>query len=69
MELGLSDTDAKAIGIDSPKKERLVDLVHRHLGRASVAFVKVVDNPPGIKLETANGAIIVDRDLSKRIDN
>ncbi len=69
MELSISDTDASAIGLDSRVKEQIVDLVHRHLGRVSVADVALVDEPAGITLTTASGTILVDRDLTRRIDN
>lgn len=69
MELSISDKDAQALGLNSSVKERIVGLVHQHLGRASVAFVELVEEPSGIKLETASGIVIVNRELTKRIDN
>lgn len=69
MELSISREDAAAILIGSQAKQRIVGLVHQHLGLASVVTVKMVEStPPGVSLETASGNIVVDRDFTKRID-
>jgi hypothetical protein len=69
MEVSISDTDAKALGFNSTLKQRIVGLVHTHLGRASVVFVELMDESLGITLKTAKGAICIDRNFTRRIDN
>lgn len=69
MELSISDSDARTIGIDSPTKEKIVGLAHRYLGLASVAFVELVEDPPAVSIRTHAGTIYVDRELTRRIDN
>jgi hypothetical protein len=69
VEVSISDADAKTIEFNSTVKKRLVQLVHQHLGLASVVTVKVTENPDGVSLRTARGTIVVGRDLAKRIDS
>ena len=68
MELGISDTDAKTLCLNSVVKGKIVALVHRNIGHASAVSVTVIEEPDGVKLETGVGTIIVDRDLTRRID-
>jgi hypothetical protein len=69
MELDISDVDAKALGLNSSVKEKLVELTHTYLGFASVVTVTLTEDPEGIKLDTAGGIVIVNREMTRRIDN
>jgi hypothetical protein len=68
MEFSISDEAAKEIGLDSVSKARIVKLVHQYLGLASTAYVTLVHDPVGVKVQTANGSIILNRALTQRID-
>lgn len=68
MELGISNQDAAAIGLNATVKEKIGELVNKHLGLASVVFVTIEEDPRCIRLETVNGVILVNTALSERID-
>lgn len=68
MEIGISNEDTCTLGFNTDVKERIVGLVHSHIGHVSAVSVKIVENPDGVLLETGIGKIVVDRDLTKRID-
>jgi len=67
MELGISDTDAKTLGLNSVVKEKIVALVHKYIGHASAVSVTVTEEPVGVQLKTGVGTITVDRALNKQI--
>jgi len=65
MEIGISDADAKYLGLTQGGREKIVGLVHRHIGSVSAVSVKIVEEPDGVQLETGFGTIVVDRDLTR----
>lgn len=67
MELHISNADAKALGLNSRIKEKIVGLVHAHIGLASMVSV-TLENPETVQLKTSRDRIIVDRALTRRID-
>ena len=59
-------TPRRLVSCSTQVTETIVRLVHRHLGLASVVNIEVVKD--GISLTTANGTILVDQELTERID-
>jgi hypothetical protein len=47
----------------SGKKERIVALIHKHLGLAAVASVSDVPEQKALNVKTARGSILVDYNL------
>ena len=61
----LAAKDEVAYQVCRARKEKVVSLIHQHLGLASVAEVSDIPGKGLFKLETFAGSILVNHDLTK----
>jgi hypothetical protein len=66
MELNCTDDVAKHCC--KGRKVQLVEFVHEHLGNASVVNVSNVSEKHALKLETADGEIFVNYDITRKLN-